>query len=69
MTMLDQVGLGLFVMLFGAVGLLYLADWVSEQIDDYLVREKQWRAIDVRCSRERHPSYRAPLFDQDERGL
>ena len=67
--MLEQAVLAPVVLLFGATGLLYLLDWASEQIDDYLVREKQWKSIEMRCSRERHPSYRAPLFDQDEWGV
>ena len=63
LTTREQVVLALFVLGFGGIGLLYLIDWVSEQVDDYLSREKVWREIDVRCSRERHPSYQASLYD------
>ena len=65
MTPRDQV----ILFLFGALPLVIIAlcllDLVVEKYDDYKARENVWREIEVRCSRERHPSSRAPLFDQD----
>ena len=65
MTPREQVAL--FVMLFGvlALTLLYLLDLVTEKWEAYQAREKVWREIEVRCSRERHPASRVQLFDQD----
>ena len=65
MTPREQVIVVLFGILFSGIGLLWALDVLSEKLETYWTRERQWRAIDVRCSRERHPSYRAPLFDQD----
>ena len=56
MTARDQVALFLFVVCFGGVGILWLLDWAGEILDNYLVREKAWRAIDRRCAMERHPA-------------
>lgn len=66
MTPREQVILFLFGALPLVVVLLCALDLALEQYDDYRAREKSWRAIEVRCSRERHPSFQAQLFDQDK---
>jgi len=65
MTPRDQVILFLFGALPLVIVLLCALDWVVEKYDDYKARENVWREIEVRCSRERHPSFRATLFDQE----
>ena len=66
MTPRDQVALFLFggLPLFALI--LLALDYVVERIDTERARARTWREIEVRCSRERHPSFRAPLFDQDK---
>jgi hypothetical protein len=61
-----QVFLVLFVLLFGALGLLWLLDWSGEKLDGYLTRERTWREIEVRSSMQRHPSFQASLYDWEK---
>ena len=56
----------LFALLFGGIGLVWLVDYLAEEIDDYMTRSRTWREIEVRCSRERHPSFQASLYDWEE---
>ena len=56
--MLVQVALALLLISAVVLGGLYLLDFVMEQIDDHIVRERIWREIDARSARESHPSYR-----------
>ena len=58
-----QIALALLVFGLGGIGFLWLADLVMEQVDDHIVRERQWRAIDIQHARERHPSYQVPIYD------
>ena len=66
MTMREQVALVLFGLLFGSISMFWLIDFVAEQVDDYLSRARTWREIEVRCSRERHPSFQASLYDWEK---
>lgn len=66
MTPREQVIVVLFGVFFGGVGILWALDLVSEKWDDYRARERVWQSIEIQSSRERHPSSRAQLFDQDE---
>lgn len=65
MTPREQVCLFLFGGLPLVVILLCALDYAAEKYDEYKSRERVWREIEMRCSRERHPSFKAPLFDQD----
>jgi len=65
MTPREQVIMVLSAIVLGGGGLLFLLDYVTEQWSNHLTRERTWKQIEMRCSRERHPSYQAPLFDQD----
>ncbi len=49
----------------GAIGILLLLDLIMEHYDDYKSRERVWREIEIRSSRERHPSFQVSVFDQD----
>ena len=65
MTMREQVALVIFGGLPVVVGFLWVVDYVAEHIDNALSRRRTWREIDVRSSRERHPSFQSSLYDQD----
>lgn len=65
MTPREQVALWLFWVLGSTIVILYALDYAVEQIDNARSRARTWREIELRCSRERHPSFRAQLFDQD----
>jgi hypothetical protein len=68
LTVREYVALWLFVVLGSAITILFLLDWAVEQYDDYRQRERIWQSIEVRSSRERHPSNRVSVFDQDKGG-
>ena len=61
MTPREQIALFLFTVTIGGLGILGLLDYVWGRVE----REKQWRLIEMRCSRERHPSFQVSVFDQD----
>jgi len=63
MTMRDQVAIALVAIFTGAIGFLFLVDYVAEQVDNALTRRRTWREIEVRSSRERHPSFQASLYN------
>ena len=63
MTMFEQVAIALVTIFTGAIGFLFLVDYVAEQVDEYLSRARTWREIEVRSSMERHPSFQASLYD------
>jgi hypothetical protein len=65
MTPREQIALWLLMVCGGAITGLYLLDWAWEKYDEYQARERTWKLIEMRCSRERHPSYRVSVFDQD----
>jgi hypothetical protein len=65
MTVREQVALFLFLCCGTGLTILCLLDYVAEKYDEYKSRERVWREIEMRCSRERHPSSRVQLFDQD----
>ena len=49
----------------GAIAILLLLDLLAEKYDEYKSRERVWREIEIRSSRERHPSFQVSVFDQD----
>jgi hypothetical protein len=63
MTMREQVAIALVAIFTGAIGFIFLVDYVAEQIDNALTRRRTWREIEVRCSRERHPSFQSSLYN------
>jgi len=65
MTPREQVIIILFAIVIGGMATLWLLDWASEQITLYRNRERTWREIEIRSSRERHPSNQVSVFDQD----
>ena len=67
MTPREQIALFLFGALPLVIVLLCALDWLVEQYDDYKSRERVWREIEIRSSRERHPSFQVSVFDQDAR--
>jgi hypothetical protein len=65
MTPREQVIAVLFGIVLGGGGILFMLDYVTELWSNHLQRERVWREIEIRSSRERHPSFHAALFDQD----
>jgi hypothetical protein len=67
MTPREQIALFLFIMLSTGLLVLWALDVLAEKVEAFKSREQVWREIEMRSSRERHPSSKAPLFDQDAR--
>jgi NADH:ubiquinone oxidoreductase subunit 6 (subunit J) len=63
MTERYQVAIALVAIFTGAIGFLFLVDYVAEQVDNALTRRRTWREIEVRCSRERHPSFQSSIYN------
>lgn len=63
MTPREQIALFLFTVTMVGItvpwGLVVVWEAWGERRD----RERTWRAIDLRCARERHPSYQEPIYD------
>ena len=66
MTMREQVALVIFGGIPVVLGFLWVVDYVAEHIDNALSRRATWREIEVRSSRERHPSFQASLYDWED---
>ena len=65
LTVREQVALFLFTVLLLAIAILWAGDVLLEKYDEFKSRERVWREIEIRSSRERHPSFQVSVFDQD----
>jgi uncharacterized membrane protein YbhN (UPF0104 family) len=66
LTVREQVALFLFTVLLLAIAILWAGDVLLEKYDEFKSRERVWREIEIRSSRERHPSFRASLYDWEK---